>query len=63
MKFLLNNEQVTFNICRSISAISYRVEESSEVQIEELLIVEALVEVNFYSDDIEEYGQLVAALC
>ena len=56
MKFLLNNEEVTFNICRSISAISYRVEESSEVQIEELLIVEALVEVNFYSDDIEEYG-------
>ena len=51
MKFRLNNKEVTFNICRSmrqsgelqsVSAISYRVEESSEVQIEECLGVEAL---------------------
>ena len=49
-KFWLDNEQVTFNICRSmrqsgeiqsISPISYRVEKSSEVQIEERLGVEA----------------------
>ena len=42
MKFRLNNEEATFNICRSmrqngepqsISAISYKVESSSEVQI------------------------------
>ena len=51
MKFWLNNEKVTFNICRSmrqsgelqfVSTISYGVEESSEVQIEECLGVEAL---------------------
>ena len=43
MKFLLSNKEVTFNIYRSmrqrgeiqtLSAISYRVEKSSEVQIE-----------------------------
>ena len=41
MKFQLNNEEVTFNICRSmrqngdlqsVSAISYKVESSSKVQ-------------------------------
>ena len=41
MKFWLNNEEVTFNICRSmrqsgenqlVSAISYRVEKSLELQ-------------------------------
>ena len=63
-KFWLNNEEVTFNICRSmrqsgkiqsVSAISYRVEKSSEVQIEERLGVKALVAVimNFDSDCIE----------
>ena len=43
MKFRLNNEEVTFNICRSmrpsgeiqsVSPISYRVEKSSKVKIE-----------------------------
>ena len=73
MKFRLNNEEVTFNIFRSmrksgelqsVSTISYRVEESSEVQIEERLGVEALAAVimNFDSDDIKEYGSLVATL-
>ena len=73
MKFWLNNEEVTFNICRSmrqsgelqsVFAIFYKVERSSEVQIEEILGVEALASViiNFESDFIEEYGSLVAAL-
>ena len=73
MKFRLNNEEVTLNFCRSmrqsgelqsVSAISYRDEESSEVQIEERLGVEALAEVimNFDSYGIEEYGSLVATL-
>ena len=73
MKFWLNNEENTFNICRSmrqsaeiqsVSAISYKVESSSEVQIEERLGVQALAAVimNFESDCIEEYGSLVAAL-
>ena len=72
-KYSLNNEEPSFTICRSIkhsgelqavSAISYRVESTSEVQIEELLGFEALAEVimNFKSDGIEEYGSLVAAL-
>ena len=71
MKFWLNNEEVTINICRSmrqsgelqsVSAISYRVEESSEVQIEEHLGVDALAAVimNFDSDGIYEYESLVA---
>ena len=72
MNYQFNNEQVTFNICRamrqsgeiqSVSAIFYRVEESSEVQIEERLGVEALVViVNFDSDGIKEYGSLVTTL-
>ena len=73
MKFRLKNEEVTFNICRfmrqsgdiqSVSAISYMVENPSEVQIEERLDVEALVAVimNFNNDHIEEYESLVAAL-
>ena len=73
MKFRLNNEEVTLNIYRSmrqsgeiqsVSAISYRVEKSSEVQIEERLGVEALAAVimNFDSYSIEQYGSLVAAL-
>ena len=47
-----------------VSAISYRVEKSSKVQIEECLGVEALAAVimNFDSYCIEEYGSLVAAL-
>ena len=73
MKFRLNNEEVTFNICRSmrqsgelqsISAICYYVGESSETQIEELIGVEELAAVimNFDSDCIEKYESLVAAL-
>ena len=73
IKFRLNNEEVTFNIRRSmrksckiqlVYVISYRVQKSSEVQIEERLGVEALVAVimNFDSDCIEECGSLVKAL-
>ena len=73
MKFRFNNEEATFNICRSmrqsgelqlVSAISYKFESSSEVKIEERLGIEALAAVimNFESDCIEEYGSLVAAL-
>ena len=73
MKFWLNNEETTFNICRSmrqsgelqsVSAISYNVGESSETQIEERLGVEALAAMimNFDNDCIEEYESLVAAL-
>ena len=73
IKFRLNNEEATFNICRSmrqngeiqsVYAISYKVESSSEVQIEMCLGVEALeaVIMNFESDCIEEYGSLVAHL-
>ncbi|TMX00126.1 hypothetical protein EJD97_001355 [Solanum chilense] len=48
----------------TVSTISYRLESTSEVQIEERLGVEALevVIINFESDGIEEYGSLVAAL-
>ena len=43
---------------QSVSVISYRVEKSFKVQIEECLGVEALgaVIMNFDSDCIEEYG-------
>uniref|UniRef100_M1D4X9 Integrase core domain containing protein n=1 Tax=Solanum tuberosum TaxID=4113 RepID=M1D4X9_SOLTU len=46
------------------SAITYRVENRAEVQIEERLGVGALAAVmmNFDSDGIEEYDELVAAL-
>ena len=49
---------------QTISAISYRVESTSEVQIEERLGVEALLAVimNFERDIIEEYGSLGAEL-
>ncbi|KAG5568438.1 hypothetical protein H5410_064542 [Solanum commersonii] len=48
----------------AVSAITYRVESGSEVQIEERLGIEALAAVmmNFDSDGIEEYDELVAAL-
>ena len=73
LKFRLNNEEETFNICRSmkqsgeiqtVSVISYMVESTSKVHIEEHLGVEALdvVIMNFASDGIEEYGSLVVAL-
>ena len=47
-----------------VSTISYRVESSSEVQIEERLGVEALATVimNFESDGIEDYGSFMASL-
>ena len=73
MKFRLNNEEATFNICwpmkqrgelQTVSAISLKVESISEVQIEKRLGVQALMVVimNFESDGIDEYGSLVAAL-
>ena len=73
MKFRLNNEEATFNICGSmkksgepqtVSSISYRVKSMYEVQIEEHLGVESLAAVimNVESNCIEEYGSLVAAL-
>ena len=73
MKFRLNNEEVTFNICRSmrqsgelqlVSSISDNMGETSKTQIEERLGVEALAAVimNFDSDCIEEYESLVEAL-
>ncbi|XP_069150209.1 uncharacterized protein [Solanum lycopersicum] len=47
-----------------VSAISYKVESTSNIQIEEGLGVEELTTLimNFESDGIEEYGSLVAAL-
>ena len=73
MKFRLNNEEVTFNIWRSMrqsdelqsaSAISYNMGETFETQMEERLALEALAAVimNFGSDYIEEYESLVVAL-
>ena len=73
MRFRLNNEELTFKVCRSmrqsgeiqvVSVISYRVEKPSEVQIEERLGVKALeaVIMNFDSDCIEEHGSMVAVL-
>ena len=49
---------------QSVSAISYRVEKSSEVQIEERLGVEKLtaVIINFDSNCIEIYWSLVGTL-
>ena len=46
------------------NAISYKVKNVSEVQIEEGLSVEALAAIimNFYNDVIEEYDVLVVAL-
>lgn len=48
----------------TVSSLTYRVESVSKMQIEERLGVEALVAVtiNFDSDCIEEYNDLVAAL-
>ena len=73
MKFRFNNEEVTFNICRSmrqsgelqsVSSISFNAGESSEIQIEECLGVKTLAAVimNFDKDCIEEYESLVTAL-
>ena len=47
-----------------VSAITYKIGESSETQIEELIGVEELAAVimNFDNDCIEEYESLVAAL-
>ena len=73
MKFRLNNEELTFNICRSmrqsgelqsVSDISHNIGETSETQIEERLGIEPLAAVimNFDNDCIEEYESLVTAL-
>ena len=73
IKFRLNNEEATFNICRSmrksgdlqsVTAIFFNVESSAQVQIEKRLGVEALEAVIkiLGSVCIEEYGSLVAAL-
>ena len=68
MKFRLNNEEVTFNICRSMrqsgelqsaSSISYNMGETFETQSVEAL---AAVIMNFDSDCIEKYESLVVAL-
>lgn len=67
---MLNNEEATFNICRSMKNIGetqmlatmyYIVESVYEIQIVRCLGVEALI-MNFESDSIEQYGSLVAAL-
>ena len=73
MKFRLNNEERTSNICwslrqsgelHSLIVISYRVEESSELQIEESMGVEELAAIimNFYADGIEKYVLLFVVL-
>uniref|UniRef100_M1E034 Integrase core domain containing protein n=1 Tax=Solanum tuberosum TaxID=4113 RepID=M1E034_SOLTU len=73
MKFRLNNEEVTFNICRSmkkgsdlksISVVNHTEEHGSDVSIEERSGVDALsaVIMNFEGDGIEVYDELVAAL-
>ena len=73
MKFRLNNEEATFNICRSIKpsgelqtvfSLSYWVQSMYKVKIEENLAIKAIavVTLNLASDGIEEYGCLVAEL-
>ncbi|KAK4724068.1 hypothetical protein R3W88_026847 [Solanum pinnatisectum] len=73
MKFRLNNEEVTFNICKSMkqsnelksaSMVNHMVESGSEVPIEEMLGVDsiAVVMMNFEGDGIEDYDELVAVL-
>ena len=70
MKFWLDIEDVTFNICRSmrqsgelqsISTISYRDEDSSKEQIEQIEALAAVI-MNFDSDGIKEYGSLVGSV-
>lgn len=71
--FRIINEETTFDICRSkkeggevesLSAISYRVNSVSEVNIEERLGVEYVgaVMMNYESDGIEDFDELVDAL-
>ncbi|KAK4737236.1 hypothetical protein R3W88_000933 [Solanum pinnatisectum] len=73
MKFRLNNEEVTFNICRSMKqesnlkavyVVNHSVEQDSEVSIKTRLGIDALAAVmmNFDSDGIEDYDEIVAAL-
>uniref|UniRef100_M1DYF7 Integrase core domain containing protein n=1 Tax=Solanum tuberosum TaxID=4113 RepID=M1DYF7_SOLTU len=73
MKFRLNNEEATLNISRSmkqscelksVSMVTHIVESGSKVSIEERLGVDTLATVmmNFDSDGIEDYDELVAAL-
>lgn len=64
MKFMINNEETTFDICRFMKqsgelqfvyAITFRSESALKVQIEEILGVEALAGLimNFENDFIE----------
>ncbi|XP_049364329.1 uncharacterized protein LOC125829104 [Solanum verrucosum] len=73
MKFRLNNDEVTFNIYRFmkhesdlklVSVVNHIVEQESEVSIKERLGVDApaAVTINFDSDGIDDYDELVAAL-
>lgn len=73
MKFLLNNEQVTFNICQSMKEtndmrvilIINIVDEDELVNpIKDRLGVEALAAVimNFNSDNIDKYDEMASAL-
>nr|ABI34335.1 Integrase core domain containing protein [Solanum demissum] len=73
IKFRLNIEEINFNICRSmkqgselqsVSVVNHIEEGGSTVPIEERLGVDALeaVLMNFESDGIEDYDELVAAL-
>ncbi|KAK4707421.1 hypothetical protein R3W88_033022 [Solanum pinnatisectum] len=67
MRFRLNSEEVTFNICRSIkqesdlksmSVVNHIMDRGSDVSIEVRLGVDALtvVMMNFEGDDIEDYN-------
>ncbi|KAK4721455.1 hypothetical protein R3W88_011688 [Solanum pinnatisectum] len=73
MKFRLNSEEGTFNICRSmkqesdlksVSVVTHIMERGYDVSIEERLGVDALavVMMNFEGDAIEDYEELVAIL-
>jgi len=73
MKFRYNNEEVNFNICRSmnhesdlkyVSVVNHKVEQESEVSIEERLGVDALAAVmmNFDSDGTDDYDEIVVEL-
>ena len=73
MKFRLNNEESTFDICRSmkdnvevqsIFAITYRVDNMFEVQIEEKLAVESLaaIMINFENNGIKDYDEWVGCI-
>ena len=73
MKFKINNEKSTFNICRSMKqsgevqllcTITHRIDSVSEVQIEERLDVESLeaIMMNLKINSIKYYDEWVATL-